>query len=148
MMEFVFILLGAVVLGVLARRGEQKNTKRGESKEAQSSAGGVGNAAFYWVYVLVLGFSPVIGLALSMPFDSWGREANVFGVFMLCSAVGVAASLPLSLGLARAFGMTRYLDFWRYLEMRMNRDKKQILLQWAGLVVIVALVGAILVIRG
>jgi hypothetical protein len=148
MREFLFMLVGAVVLGVLARWGKQKNTQHGAPRRVQSSQGDAGSAALYWVFVLMLAFSPVVGIAFSMLLPALGREENVFGVFMLYSAIGMAASLPLSLGLARAFGMTRYLDYWRYLEMTMSRGKKQILLQWAGLVVMAVLVGAAFVIRG
>jgi hypothetical protein len=148
MREFAFMLIGAIVLGLLTRFGKQKGVDRDAPRNSMPNQGGVGNKTLYWVFVMLLAFSPVMGVVLSTRSSAWGSGTNSLGLVMLCSAVGVAASLPLSLALARVSGVERYLDYWRHLEVTMNRSKTQIIRQWLSVVVVVVVIGSAIAYMG
>lgn len=89
----------------------------------------------YFVFVMLLAFSPVLSVVLS---DFAGATVNLWR-FMW---VGVGLSLPLSLLGARAFGERAYYGYWAYLESFPGNSKVRILIAWASMTAITLVVGA------
>lgn len=93
------------------------------------------NRMLYFVFVMLLAFSPVLSVVIS---DFAGATVNMWA-FMW---VGVGLSLPLSLLGARAFGEQFYCSYWAYLESFPGNSKMRVLIAWASMTAITVVVGA------
>jgi hypothetical protein len=144
--EVALMLVAAVVLGLVARRGQRRQpTSIRTEEEAPAPSEGRRNSFFYMVFVLLLAFSPVTGLVFSSIWSAWIPDTyNSMGFLFLSTAIGASIALPVSLGLARMAGAERYAEFWRHLERTMRRSKRQISRSMIVLVIATAAIGVAL----
>lgn len=81
----------------------------------------------YFIFVVVLASSPVLGALIGTLVDKEGQNLSFLGYLW----VGIALSLPLSLITARVFGKENLPAYWRYLGSFGNHSKAVIAYIWA-----------------
>ncbi len=99
---------------------------------------------FYVLFVALLAFSPLIGavIATFLGLPVGFQSAIAF------TWVGVCSSLPVSLGVAKAFGDDELEAYWRYLESFQNSSRKRLKRLWASASLLSLMLGtAALIIR-
>jgi hypothetical protein len=92
---------------------------------------------FYALFVALLAFSPLIGVgAGTLAGLPVGFQSAISFMW-----VGVCSSLPVSLGVAKAFGDDELEAYWRYLESFQNSSRKRVKTMWAGISLVSLVVG-------
>lgn len=127
MNSLLIFIAGIVLLGLLI-------PKSASSRATKSSWR---NGLSYGVFVLLLAASPLIGslFAIAIGIEVSARVALSF------SWIGVVASLPISLLVARLFGADCYASFWSYLEAAGNTTKRRIVTIWIVISVSACVIG-------